>query len=148
MAVVTSTTTRRVEAPAERVAAAVADYRGVRPRVLPAQFTGYEVLEGGAGAGTVVRWELHATKKRVRSVVADVTAPEPGTFVEDDRNSTLVTTWRVRPAGPSASDVTVTTTWQGAGGVGGFFERTFAPRGLDRIYGQVLDGLAREVAGR
>ena len=148
MATVTATTTRRVEAPAERVAAAVADYRGVRPRVLPAQFTDYEVVEGGTGAGTVVRWRLHATEKRVRAVTADVSAPDERTVVEDDRNSTLVTTWRVAPAGPSASEVTVTTTWQGAGGVGGFFERTFAPRGLDRIYGELLERLAADVAGR
>ncbi|GAA4662766.1 SRPBCC family protein [Kineococcus glutinatus] len=148
MATVTATTTRRVEAPAERVLAALADYRDVRPRLLPEQFTGYGVLEGGTGAGTVARWELHATKKRVRSVVADVSAPDAVSLVERDRNSTLTTTWRVVPAGAGASEVVVTTTWQGAGGVGGFFERTFAPRGLDRIYARVLEGLAREVAGR
>ena len=148
MGTVTATSTRRVEAPAARVAEAVADYAGVRPRVLPEQFTGYEVLSGGRGAGTVARWDLHATKKRTRSVVADVTTPDEHTVVEDDRGSSLVTTWRVQPAGADASTVTVTTTWQGAGGVGGFFERTFAPRGLDRIYSSVLDGLARELGGR
>ncbi len=39
----------------------------------------------------------------------------------------------------------VTTTWQGAGGIGGFFEETFAPRGLGRIYDALLDKLAAEV---
>jgi len=39
----------------------------------------------------------------------------------------------------------VTTTWDGAGGIGGFFERTFAPKGLGRIYDSLLDRLAAEV---
>ncbi|CAM5345587.1 SRPBCC family protein OS=Streptomyces alboniger OX=132473 GN=CP975_29985 PE=4 SV=1 [Streptomyces alboniger] len=39
----------------------------------------------------------------------------------------------------------VSTVWNGAGGIGGFFEKTFAPKGLGRIYGEVLANLAREV---
>ena len=34
----------------------------------------------------------------------------------------------------------------GAGGVGGFFERTFAPKGLRRVYEELLSRLDREVA--
>jgi len=30
------------------------------------------------------------------------------------------------------------TVWNGAGGIGGFFEKTFAPAGLKRIYDGVL----------
>lgn len=43
------------------------------------------------------------------------------------------------------SRVVVTTVWDGAGGIGGFFERTFAPKGLGRIYDEVLAKLATEV---
>jgi hypothetical protein len=56
----------------------------------------------------------------------------------------MVTTWRVTPAGEGKSRVVVTTVWDGAGGIGGFFERTFAPKGLGRIYDLVLDKLATE----
>ena len=146
MSTVSATTTRRIEAPAERVLAALADYRGTRPRLLPEQFTDYEVLSGGDGPGTQVRWKLHATKKRVRDVLAEVSATDKHALVESDRNSSLVTTWRVESDGPDASEVVVTSEWTGAGGVGGFFERTFAPRGLDRIYGELLDNLADAVA--
>ena len=66
--------------------------------------------------------------------------------METDRNSTLVTTWRVESDGTGATEVVVTSEWNGATGVGGFFERTFAPRGLDRIYGELLDNLAVDVA--
>ncbi|NAZ77463.1 SRPBCC family protein [Kineococcus sp. T13] len=146
MSTVSATTTRRIDAPAERVLAALADYRGTRPRLLPEQFTDYEVLSGGDGPGTQVRWKLHATRKRVREVLAEVSATDKHALVESDRNSSLVTTWRVESDGPDASEVVVTSEWTGAGGVGGFFERTFAPRGLDRIYGELLDNLADAVA--
>lgn len=57
----------------------------------------------------------------------------------------MVTTWIVTPAGEGKSRAVVTTVWDGAGGVGGFFERTFAPKGLGRIYDAVLAKLADEV---
>ncbi|MGI4895603.1 MAG: SRPBCC family protein [Janthinobacterium lividum] len=146
MSTVSATTTRRIDAPADRILAALADYSGTRPHLLPAQFSDYEVLEGGQGAGTSVRWKLHATRKRVRDVLADVSATDRHALIETDRNSTMVTTWRVESDGPDASEVVVTSEWDGAGGVGGFFERAFAPRGLDRIYGALLDNLAVDVA--
>jgi hypothetical protein len=39
----------------------------------------------------------------------------------------------------------VRTTWNGAGGIGGFFERTFAPKGLRRVYDRMLQSLEHEV---
>ncbi|OLR90769.1 SRPBCC family protein [Actinokineospora bangkokensis] len=123
--------------PVERVRAAVADYSGVRGQVLPDNYSEYEVREGGTGAGTVVHWKLQATKKRVRDCLLDVSEPQPGTLVEQDRNSTLVTTWTVDGT-DDASSVRVVTTWEGANGIGGFFERTFAPAGLKRIHEELL----------
>jgi hypothetical protein len=145
MAQVESTTQRVVEAEAERVYDALADYAGTRKALLPEQFSEYEVREGGSGAGTVVHWKLQATSKRIRDCLFDVTAPTAGQLVEADRNSSMVTTWTVTPAGPGRSKVVTTTTWDGAGGIGGFFERTFAPKGLGRIYDEVLAKLAAEV---
>ena len=52
----------------------------------------------------------------------------------------MITNWTVAPAGTS-STVTVKTSWEGAGGVGGFFERTFAPLGLRKIQSEVLQNL-------
>jgi hypothetical protein len=40
----------------------------------------------------------------------------------------------------------VRTTWNGASGIGGFFERMFAPKGLQRVYGEILGRLDRELA--
>ncbi|NIH82916.1 SRPBCC family protein [Amycolatopsis viridis] len=144
MAKVTATAERTIDAPAEKVRALVADYAGTRPKILTEQYRDYEVVEGGTGAGTKAKWKLQATSKRVRDVVASVTEPEAGTLVETDANSSMVTTWTVRPAG-ERSVVRIETTWQGAGGIGGFFEKTFAPAGLRRIYDGVLAKLAELV---
>lgn len=137
---------RTIEAPAERVRELVADYAKVRPEILTEHYRDYAVVDGGVGAGTKVHWILQATSKRSRDVLATVTQPETGTLVEADENSSMVTTWTVRESG-TGSLVRVETTWQGAGGIGGFFERTFAPGGLQRIYDGVLGKLA-EVAAR
>ncbi|PRH76483.1 polyketide cyclase [Streptomyces solincola] len=145
MAQVEATTERVIEADAETVFDALADYRETRPKLLPEHFSAYEVREGGEGAGTLVHWKLQATSKRVRDCLLEVTEPTPGQLVEKDRNSSMVTTWTVTPAGEGRSRVVVTTVWQGAGGIGGFFEKTFAPKGLGRIYDQLLDKLAGEV---
>lgn len=145
MAQVEATTERVVAADAETVFDTIADYSDTRAKLLPEHFSEYEVREGGDGEGTLVHWRLQATSKRVRDCLLEVTEPSDGELVEKDRNSSMVTTWRVTPAGEGKSRVVVTTVWNGAGGIGGFFEKTFAPKGLGRIYDQVLAKLAAEV---
>ena len=137
---VIATTRRTIEAPPEQVLAAISDYREVRPRILTEHYRDYAVDEGGQGAGTVAHWILQATSKRQRDQTVDVDAPARG-VVERDRNSSMVTTWKVEPAGDERSTVVVDARWNGATGVGGFFERLFAPRGLQRIHEGVLANL-------
>jgi hypothetical protein len=146
MSEVVATTEHVVRAPADRVRAALADYEGVRPRILPEQFSDYRVESGGQGAGTRVHWRFAATSKRVRDQLVEVSQPSPDALVERDQNSSMVTTWTVHPADAGVTTVRVRTTWNGAGGIGGFFERTFAPRGLQRVYGDLLGRLDRELA--
>ncbi|GGY38104.1 SRPBCC family protein [Streptomyces xanthochromogenes] len=145
MAQVEATTERIVTADPETVFDMLADYKDGRPKLLPEHFSEYEVREGGDGEGTLVHWKLQATSKRVRDCLLEVTEPTDGQLVEKDRNSSMVTTWTVTPAGEGRSKVVVSTVWNGAGGVGGFFERTFAPKGLGRIYDAILAKLAAEV---
>ncbi|ATW51528.1 SRPBCC family protein [Streptomyces peucetius] len=145
MAQVEATTERIVAADAETVFDAVADYENTRAKLLPEHFSEYEVREGGDGEGTLVHWKLQATSKRVRDCLLEVTEPSDGRLVEKDRNSSMVTTWTVTPAGEGRCKVVVTTVWNGAGGIGGFFEKTFAPKGLGRIYDAVLANLAASV---
>ena len=143
MGQVSASSTVLIDAEPEAVLAAVADYQTVRPKVLSPHYSAYQVLEGGQGAGTVATWKLQATKSRVRDVKANVDVAGH-TVIEKDANSTMVTNYTVAPAGPGAS-VTVKTTWQGAGGVKGFFEKTFAPLGLRKIQAEVLEKLKNQV---
>ena len=146
MSQVVATAERVVHAPVERVRSALADYADTRPRILPEQFSDYRVESGGQGAGTRVHWRFAATSKRVRDQLMVVTEPTPDTLVESDANSSMVTTWTVLAADAGTSTVRVRTTWNGAGGIGGFFERTFAPKGLRRTYDQLLERLDADLA--
>lgn len=139
MGQVSASSTVLINAEPDAVLAAVADYQTVRPKILSSHYRDYQVLEGGQGAGTVATWKLQATEKRVRDVKATVDVAGHA-VIEKDANSSMVTNYTVAPAGPGAS-VTVKTSWQGAGGVKGFFEKTFAPLGLRKIQAEVLGNL-------
>ena len=156
-------TTRTVQAAAERAIAAsaetvyrcVADMRDHHPNFLPPAFSDFQVESKGVGAGTVVRFTMTAGG-RTRPYRMLVAEPEPGrVLTESDTGSSLVTTFTVDPSdgtGPSGGGCTVriTSTWDGAPGIGGFFERLFAPKAMARIFDDelsLLDAYARGLAG-
>ena len=139
MGQVSATQSVDIAAAPDVVVAALADYNEVRPAILPSQYRDYAVISGGNGEGTVVHWILQATEKRQRDVQATVVVAD-STVTETDANSSMVTSYTVAPSG-AGSRVTTTTSWQGAGGVGGFFEKTFAPKGLNRIQAALLGNL-------
>ena len=145
MGQVSATSTVLIDAEPASVLDAIADYRGVRPKILSPQYSDYQVLQGGQGQGTVAKWKLQATESRVREVQANVDVAGH-TVIEKDANSSMVTNWTVAPAGPGSS-VTVKTTWTGAGGVQGFFEKTFATLGLRRIQAGGLANHKKEDEG-
>ena len=145
MGQVSAASSVEIDAAPETVLAAVADYQTVRPKILSSHYSDYQVLQGGQGQGTVAKWKLQATEKRVRDVQATVDVAGH-TVIEKDANSSMVTNWTVVPAG-TGSTVTTKTSWQGAGGVKGFFEKTFAPLGLKKIQTIVLVNLKKEVEG-
>ena len=74
--------------------------------------------------------------------------PEPGRVIsESDTGSSLVTKTTVTPKDGGVCLVQIATSWQGAGGIGGFFERTLAPRVMRSLYEDQLnrlDAYARE----
>jgi len=149
MAPISVSAERTVGAPAPEVYGYIADHREHHPHFLPPAFSDFQVESGGVGAGTIARFKLTAGG-RTRQFRVQVAEPEPGrVLTESDTESTSVTTWTVTPDG-NACQVRISTTWQGAGGVGGVFERTFAPRVLRRLYDDELsrlDAYAREHHG-
>ena len=140
---------RAVDAPADTVYRYIADYNEHHPHFLPPAFSDFRVETGGVGAGTVTRFRVTAGG-RSREYRMTTAEPEPGrVLTESDTNSSLVTTWTVTPQG-GTSTVQISTSWDGAGGIGGFFERMFAPRAMRTIYSEELDRLdayAREHQG-
>jgi hypothetical protein len=141
MGTIKVTAKRDIAAPADVLYGYIADNREHHPNFLPEAFSNFQVESGGVGAGTITRFRMTAGT-RTREYRMAVAEPEPGrVLTESDTASSLVTTFTVSPRGPGAQ-VEIATTWEGAGGVGGFFERLFAPLGLRRIYGEVLDRLA------
>ena len=135
-----------MDASADTVYGYIADMREHHPRFLPPAFSDFRVESGGVGAGTVTRFKVTAggRTREYRNVVAE---PEPGRILtESDTGSSAVTTFTVSPRG-GASLVRISTAWDGAGGIGGVFERMFAPRVLRGIYADELkrlDAYARE----
>ena len=137
-----------VGAPADTVYGYVADMREHHPNFLPPAFSGFRVESGGVGAGTVTRFTVTAGR-RTREYQMTVAEPEPGRILtESDSGSSLVTTTTVSPRG-GASLVQISTAWDGASGIGGLFERMFAPRVMRAIYADELkrlDAYARELS--
>ncbi len=144
MATVTARATRAVGASPEQILSFLRDYRESRPRILTDNYTHYRVESGGQGQGTVIGYHF-AAGGRERDYRLSVVEDDGG-LSERDQLSSFVSRWTVAPD-PAGSQVTVEASWQGAGGIGGVFERTFAPMGLKRIFGEMLDNLAAAVSG-
>jgi hypothetical protein len=133
--------TRSVSAPPERVLEFLRDYNK-RPSILTSQYRNYRVEEGGTGAGTVIFYTQHSPG-RSHDFRLRIEEAEDG-LVERDVESSFVSTWTVLPTA-TGSSVMLEGAWESAGGIGGFFEKLFAPMSLRRTYGQVLDQLAAAV---
>ena len=86
MGQVSASSTVLINAEPDAVLAAVADYQTVRPKILSSHYSGYQVLEGGQGAGTVATWKLQATKSRVRDVKASVDVAGKTVYVVDSHS--------------------------------------------------------------
>lgn len=144
MTVVRAGTWLVIGAPVGAARAAVADYRHVRPRILPPQFGDYTLVEGGTGAGTVASFGLRVARTS-RECVVDVTQDSPGHLVEVDRNSHLVLRWSVDPTQDGRSMVSIQATWTGGDGLGGRAERLLAPVAYRHLFDELLRRLEREL---
>ena len=128
-----------IGAPAELTYGLIAD-DAHHVKFLPEGISDFTVVEGGVGAGTVHRFKVTAGG-REREYLMHIDEPEPGRVItETDQNSSLVTSFTVTPQGDTCT-VRIETQWNGAGGIGGFFERTFAPKVMRKMYADELSRL-------
>ena len=138
--------TRVIPAPAAMVYDLIADYHAGHPSILPPEYFGrLDVLAGGRGAGTRIRFEMKAFG-RVNTVEADVTEPVPGRELRETLSDGTVTTFLVEPLGLEECRVTFTTVYRRSG-VRGWLERLVAPSYLRKVYVAELAQLARVAAG-
>jgi uncharacterized protein YndB with AHSA1/START domain len=135
-----------IDAPPEKIYAALKDYRQLRPQILTPNFLDYRVKQGGVGKGTVIDYRLKAAgRERPYHMQVDETV-RGKVLTERDTNSSLITRWTLLPVKDGKkTQVSLSSEWEGSSGIGGFFERTFAPMGLRRIYGSMLSMLARSM---
>jgi uncharacterized membrane protein len=134
-----------IPATPEEVYASLIDFQNARPSILTDNFVDYTVEQGGMGEGTVIRYQLQAAgrKRDYRMHIAETLKGE--VLTERDSNSSLLTMWTLTPVNDGQqTHVQLVTEWEGGSGVGGFFERTFAPLGLRRIYNKMLGSLAQK----
>lgn len=137
---------RVINARPEAVFEAISDYKAKRRQMLTPNFLDYSVERGGHGSGTMLRYLLRSAG-RERPHHISVQEPVKGqVLIERDTDSSLVTTWSVLPTSMGRkTKVSVESEWTGGRGIGGFFERMFAPRGLRHIYDRMLTYLAKQV---
>ncbi len=84
MAEISVTALAMVDAPPEQGHTALAYYREVRPAILTSNFSGYQVVEGGRGAGSQVRWTLNPARwGKVRRIYGEVLTALRKQFVPD-----------------------------------------------------------------
>jgi hypothetical protein len=140
----TITASTHIDAPPDRVYGIIADYRTGHPNILPKAFRNFAVEQGGIGAGTIVRFDVHAygTATKCRAIV---TEPEPGrVLVERNVEPTeSTTTFTVLPGANGGTDVTFVTEAQSRGGIAGAIERWMSMRFLKKLYAEELQLLAK-----
>src|SRR5215469_6334030 len=133
----------------DRVYSLIANYREGHPRILPRQFSGLIVEEGGIGAGTVIRFQMSVFGKK-QTLRAAITEPDPGRVLVEtylDGND-AVTTFTVNPGTvPADSQVTISTDLPARSGLIGRIERAFSALLLRPIYAKELENLARVATG-
>ena len=122
----------------------LADYRDGHPHILPKPFfRSLEVLDGGIGAGTRIRFETESFGK-TQTFEALITEPEPGrVLVEHDQQQNTTTTFIVDPIGDGQqAHVTFQTEVPARTGMLGPVERLLTTLFLRRVYKQELALLA------
>jgi len=148
MARIVVSAARAIDAPAQQIYEILTDYRTGHREILPSQFVDYRVVEGGRGAGTLISFRIRAGGRERPYTMRVSEAIRGSVLVETDTTSSLTTTFSLTPIGDDRRTlVTIRTEWQGGKGIGGFFERIFAPLALRRIYNDELDRLAAAAAG-
>ena len=138
-----------IAAPAQDIYAIIADYHAGHLEIIPKPpFVAVEVLEGGVGAGTVIRVKLKLLGK-VQTYKAVISEPEPGRVLAETNENGYVTSFIVEPRENGRQGyVTISTQLSGRGGILGALEYWLLNRTLRPVYLKELDLLAAAATKR
>jgi hypothetical protein len=144
---VSVSSTATIPAPASLLYDIIADYHVGHPSILPSKYFGsLDVLAGGRGAGTRIRFEMKAFGQ-LNTRTAEITEPIPGRELRETLDDGIVTTFLVEPAGADAAQVTFSTSYYKEG-LRGWFEKLLAPQFLRQVYAAELAQLAQVARDR
>lgn len=147
MAAINASATGFIDAPAKIVYDIIADYRSGHPRILPPNYFGkLDVLSGGRGAGTKIRFVVKLPFRR-RVVAAEIVEPRPGAELRETLADGTATTFLVDEVTPAQTQVTIQTTLQ-RGGLTGWLAAVLLPAWLKVVYTAQLSLLAKEAKAR
>lgn len=147
MPVIRVSQSKQVPAPPGMVYAILADYTKGHAQILPRRyFSHLEIEQGGVGAGTIIRFQMHAFGS-TQALRAEITEPVPGeVLVETISPTGAITTFRIVPeSGGQASRVTISTDLE-VKGLTGWIQSMVVPRFLRKVYSEELDNLASAVS--
>ena len=133
----------------DRVYALIANYHDGHPRIIPKQFSGMVVEQGGIGAGTVIRFQVSVFGRK-QTFRAAITEPEPGrVLVETDLDANgAITTFTVdQGPAPADSRVTISTELRVRTGFLGILEKALSTLLLRPMYVRELENLSRVATG-
>ncbi len=138
MAKMKATASIDVDVRPEIVYAFLSDYENSHPKILPENhFSNYEVLKGGIGEGTLIRFRFHLMGLK-RVMKAEISEPEPGrVLLETDIDTGAETSFLIEPNDDGLSTkVTIVSEWESKG-IRALFER-FVPARLEKVYEKEL----------
>jgi hypothetical protein len=147
MPTISASAAATIPAPASVLYDLIADYNVGHPSILPPQYFGrLEVLAGGRGAGTRIRFEMKAFGGTTVSE-GEITEPVPGKELRETLTDGIVSTFIVDPISDNSARVTISTVYE-KGGLRGWMESMLAPRFLRQVYTEELAQLERVAMAR
>lgn len=147
MSFISVSSSATIQAPAPLLYEIISDYNVGHPSILPPQYFGpLEVLAGGRGAGTKIRFEMKVFGGTNVSV-GEITEPVPGRELRETLIDGIATTFLVEPVEAAAARVTISTKYH-KDGLRGWFESLLAPRFLRDVYAAELAQLEQVAKDR
>lgn len=128
--------------PADEIYAVISDYKVGHPAILPKKyFKEYELLEGGQGAGSLIRVQMEVMGTREEFTLLASEPEKNRHLMEVDKSRGTRTSFLLEPQ-EKGTKVSIISISPSSKGIKGFFERLIVPSVSKKIFREELDILA------